>query len=85
MADKVRVRIDKAGYTAALKARGWTGQRVADRLDIDKTLLSHYVNGRRDIAYSQAVRLADLLHVDVAAVIDPDSVRCAHCGNRVAA
>ena len=96
MSDKVRVRLDKAGYAKALKPTRFTSQRIADRLDIDKTLLSHYVNGRRDISYSKAIRIADLLGVDISQIIEPDSVRfawakpgvcpeCRHCREQAVA
>ena len=90
MGDTIRVRLDKAGYVKALAARSrprddWTNQRVADRLDINNTLLSHFVNGRREIPYSQAVRIADLLWVTVGDIIDEESIRCPTCGTAKAA
>jgi hypothetical protein len=86
MTDIVRVRLNGENYRRAVKrSRGFTSTRIADRLDIRLDTLSHYVAGRRLMPYAQAVRVADLLNVDVTEIIDPDSVVCQGCGRTMEA
>ena len=85
MGSKVRVTLRSDAYKKALRKRELTSQRIADRLNIDPTLLSHYVNGRRECSFATAERIADWLNIDIHDLIEPDSTICFECGQKVAA
>ena len=75
-----RVYLNTEAYKRKLKASRLKNQRIADRLRIDATLLSHYVNGRREMPFEQAVRAADLLGCDVEDIVEVNRYRCTACG-----
>ena len=75
-----RIWIQPEAYRRKVKSGRWTSTRLADRLDIDKTLLSHYANARRPMPFNQAVRLADFLRCDVEDIVEADRYICTACG-----
>lgn len=83
MASKIpQVRLSKPKVELAMRdhPERITQQRLADRIGVDETLMSRYMNGSRTIPVDRAVRLADWLRVPLMTLTDDGADICPACG-----
>ena len=51
----------------------YSQEQIADYLGVDRSLISKYENGEREISLVQLARLADLFGTEMEDLIDPDA------------
>lgn len=51
-------------------AKGMTQQQIADRMQIDRTMVHYWEKGQRNIYASDLVRLCDILDADLVEFIE---------------
>ena len=65
---RLYIKLDRAAIIAARTRQDWTVLQMAERADLGPTKLIDALAGRGGIALEEAVRLAAVLCVDVAAI-----------------
>lgn len=68
-----------------LKERGMTSKDLAEKMGVTPQQVSSIVNGGKSLSLNALIKVAGVLDVSVADLIerDDEEIRCPHCGERI--